>query len=110
MNGKYKLEGHEPVPVDDLLEWGAWLQTADRHVALDIFGDVRVSTVFLGLDHSFGGGAPLLFETMVFGGPLDGEQERYHTWDEAEAGHKLMIEKVRPAPAASKPEAAKEAK
>ena len=53
--------------------------------------------MFLGLDHSFGGGAPLLFETMVFGGPLDGEQERYSTWNEAEAGHKLMVERVQAA-------------
>ncbi len=105
MNDKYKLEGHEVVPVDDLLEWGSWFETANRHVGLDIFGDVRVSTVFLGLDHNFGNGEPLLFETMVFGGPLDGEQERYCTWDEAEAGHKVMVEKARPSPAASKPEA-----
>ncbi len=40
MNGRYKLEGHEVVPVDDLLEWGSWLETAHRRVALDIFGDV----------------------------------------------------------------------
>src|SRR5204863_9223826 len=105
MSDRYKLEGHKAVAVDDLLEWGRWLQTADRRVGLDIFGDIRVSTVFLGLDHSFGGGAPLLFETMVFGGPLAGEQERYSTWEQAEAGHKLMVEKVRPAPAASKPDA-----
>ena len=46
-----------------------------------------VSTVFLGLDHAFDGGTPLLFETMIFGGEHDEYQERYATWDEAEAGH-----------------------
>ena len=50
--------------------------------------------VFLGLDHSFGSGPPLLFETMVFGGPLDEEMDRYTTWDEAEAGHKAMVKRV----------------
>jgi len=37
----------------------------------------------------------VLFETMVFGGKLDQEQERYCTYDEAEAGHKTMVERVR---------------
>jgi hypothetical protein len=35
-----------------------------------------------------------LFETMVFGGPLNGEMDRYATWDEAEAGHKAMLDAV----------------
>jgi hypothetical protein len=28
---------------------------------------------------------------MVFGGVLDGEQERYLTWDAAEAGHSRWV-------------------
>jgi hypothetical protein len=31
---------------------------------------------------------------MVFGGPLDQEQIRYCTWDEAEKGHREMVERV----------------
>jgi hypothetical protein len=27
-----------------------------------------------GLNHRFGPGYPILFETMIFGGPLNGEQ------------------------------------
>lgn len=49
---------------------------------------IEVSTVFLGLDHAWGDGPPMLFETMVFGGSNDEYCERYSTWDEAEAGHK----------------------
>jgi hypothetical protein len=57
---------------------------------------VTVSTVFLGLDHSFGGGPPVLFETMVFGMPDGSEyQDRYHTWQEAEAGHREVVRKLR---------------
>lgn len=67
----------------------------DRHVGNDTIGDVEVSTVFLGIDHSFGSGPPLLFETMVFGGELDQEQERYSTEAEAAAGHRAMVERVR---------------
>jgi hypothetical protein len=91
----YILKDHEPVQVDDLVEWGRWFEVANRRVGVDKVGsDVEVSTVFLGLDHNFCGGPPLLFETMIFGGPLDGEQERYSTWEEAENGHKAMVEKA----------------
>ena len=58
-------------------------------------GNIEISTVFLGLDHSFGGKKPLLFETMIFGGKLDQEQERYTTWEQAEKGHKGMVNKVK---------------
>lgn len=95
MSDKFILDGHNPVACDDLLEWGKWMQTADRKVALDTpFDGVCVSTVFLGLDHAFGGFGPILFETMVFGGPLDGEQDRYFDWELAEAGHKEILAKV----------------
>ena len=95
MTDQFILDGHEPVPCDDLFEWGRWLQTAERKGASDTVGDVRVSTVFLGLEHSFGEGPPVLFETMVFGGTLSDEMDRYCTWDEAEAGHAAMVRRVR---------------
>jgi len=51
-----------------------------------------VSTVFLALDHSHGQpGPPILFETMVFGGPLDSKQRRYAYWAEAIEGHDAMV-------------------
>lgn len=54
-----------------------------------------VSTVFLGCDHNWSGeGPPVLFETMVFGGPLDEEQVRYCTLAEARAGHSLLCAQV----------------
>ncbi len=63
-------------------------------VGLDTVGDKRVSTVFLGLDHQYGDGPPLLFETMVF--PKDSYSdlycERYSTYDEAEAGHAKAVQ------------------
>lgn len=52
---------------------------------------VDISTVFLGFDHGFGQGLPILFETMIFGGPYDQWQRRYCTWDEAEAGHRHAV-------------------
>ena len=73
---------------------------ADRHVAKENIktdnGEiVTVSTVFLGLDHSFGDGPPLLFETMIFGGAQDGRNERYEDRATALAGHERAMALVR---------------
>ena len=87
MSDKYILNDKIPVPVHDLLEWAEWMETADRRVNFDMVGDTKISTVFLGLDRSFGGNRPVLFETMIFGGPHDGYQERCSTWEEAEIEH-----------------------
>lgn len=84
----YILDGKTPVECDDILKWGEWFETADRHVAKTEKDEIKVSTVFLGIDHSFGDGPPLLFETMIFGGEHDKDMWRYSTWNEAEEGHK----------------------
>ncbi len=94
MSERYILEGGNPVPCGSLMEWGNWMEKADRHVALTEIGDVKVSTVFLGLDHSFGGPTPILFETLVFGGEHDGDMNRYATREDAEQGHAQMVAKV----------------
>lgn len=59
-------------------------------------GQYFISTVWLGLDHNWWspGNPPIIFETMVFGGPLDQEQDRYSTEEAALAGHRAMIEKT----------------
>ena len=86
MTDQYILRGKKPVKCNDLLKWGRWLQTADRVVAQTSGDCLTISTVFLGLDHSFGGMKPLLFETMVFGQD-DEICERCSTWEEAESQH-----------------------
>jgi len=76
------------------------------------FNQMTISTVFLRLDHNHGdiriknseGGdsecidkTPILFETMVFnaeGTPWENYQDRYATWDEAEAGHQFVISAI----------------
>ena len=93
---KYILENRNVRACGSPLEWARWFETADRTVAKTKIGASEVSTVFLGIDRSFGGSRPMLFETMVFGGPLDGEQDRYSTWDEAEVGHKRFVERITP--------------
>jgi hypothetical protein len=70
-----------------------------KRVALtSISDDEEVSTVWLGLDHRFADeGPPLIFETMVFGGPLDQEQERYTNEIAALAGHDRWVAAAREA-------------
>ena len=90
----YILEGKRPVACNDLLQWATWLGSADRRVALNEYGDVCVSTVFLGIDYGWYKSRPMLFETKVFGGKYDRKIGRYSTWREAEIGHTKMCKKV----------------
>ena len=67
----------------------------DRKVAKTTLKDgSSVSTVFLGMDHGFGG-KPLIFETMVFSKnvAMDGDMDRYSTEEEAKTGHDKMVKK-----------------
>ncbi len=92
----YKLDGRRAVPCDSMVEWSAWYEVADRRVAETWIDDVRISTVFLGLDHNPVPGAdPALFETMVFADDTTHEMRRYFIWEEAEAGHAEMAELIR---------------
>jgi len=94
----YRLVGKIAVPETDLLKWGRWLDKADRRVARDVVGGVLVSTVFLGMDHGWGEGPPILFETMAFEDEdtaREIETFRYSTWDEAEKGHAELVRKYR---------------
>jgi hypothetical protein len=92
MNGQYILVNDVPTPEPDLKKWGMWFETADRRVALTQVGDSTVSTVFLALDHNFGGGTPILYETMVFGADdRDELMRRYATVEEAQEGHESVV-------------------
>ena len=74
-------------------EWAG--SFGDNTVALTELDDVTVSTVWLGLNHNFGDGPPLIFETMIFGGQHDEFQERYSTEAEALAGHEIAVTMAR---------------
>ena len=67
-----------------------------KRVMFDQVGNVIVSTVFLGLNHSMMPGTdPILFEGMIFGGEFDGEQDRYYTYDDAIRGHECAVKLVK---------------
>ncbi len=81
------------------LEWSALLsdvnyqRVAENHIEGKV--DVRISTVWLGLDHSHGSSPqPLIFETMVFGGDKDLFQMRWSTLHGAIKGHEQFVKAI----------------
>ena len=98
MSGYYDRQGN---PLK-LMEWMKLFddpkdRMAKKRVTETTLADGKwISTVWLGLDHSFGAGPPLIFETMVF--PAKGDMgdldcERYSTEAEAQEGHARMVQK-----------------
>ena len=90
-----------PVLCKDVLEWGRWLEkaheTMETRVAHDRVGGGDLYTSFLAIDHNWGSGPPLLYETMFHHGSSEWADFQWHysTRTEAEAGHakaKAMIE------------------
>lgn len=95
MTDRYILVDGVPVEEPDLLKWAMWMENDTvRRVGYTETYNAAVSTVFLGLDHSFGGGEPVLYETMIFGGEFNGYQERYHTFEEAREGHDKAVKMI----------------
>jgi hypothetical protein len=83
------------VKIVDQKAWGDWWASADRRVERGFIGESEVSTVFLGVVHGHDSdGQPLLFETLVFGGPLADEMTRCATYEEAVVMHKEMCARV----------------
>lgn len=87
-------EQGEPVPTNDayaaarlLMDGKAWMVAKTRFVIRGV--DCEVSTVFLVHNHAYGGGPPVLWETMIFTTNcwLDGCMQRYTSRRDAEQGH-----------------------
>ena len=98
----YVLDEHRNVVGTNDAELLAAMSFDDKRVALTWLWDLRVSTVFLGIDHNFGvSGPPLVFETMVFHG--DGSADLYcarsRTWREALEEHDVACSLIRMAKA-----------
>lgn len=104
----YDIDG---TPIADTLTWGRLMEQRREDGSFRIGDDtlpngVWISTVWLGLDHRWGAGPPLIFESMAFGLPhremvfereMDVRDEldiaRYSTLAQAQAGHAAMLAK-----------------
>ncbi len=96
----YILVDKKPVKITDLRVWKLFYLDKSRFIEQTMIGKYKISTVFLGVDHNFGDGEPLLFETMVFDTSfnfksLDEFSERYSSYEEAETGHKKIVELIK---------------
>ena len=83
--------------------WGVLAsQQTYKSLAVDRIGSHVVSTVWLGLNHRFGDGPPLIFETMVFpdsawdgdGDLIELDTRRYSTEEAALLGHADVVESL----------------
>jgi hypothetical protein len=102
----YRLDkDHQPYPVkiDENFRDMTMQEkrVAETTVQTQAHGEIWVSTVFLGLDHGWDGGPPVLFESMAFAkdgvGDIDYAEkfaERYCTWEEAVKGHQNIVDKL----------------
>ena len=92
-----------------ILEWAVWFEAGKQRCLDEDVCGIRVSTIFLGVDHSFGeGGPPILWETMTFGDDEMGQERCSGTWEQAEEMHKRIVKSVREALGVSEQERAKE--
>lgn len=101
--GTYILDKNgQPVPEPNFNRWCRWFAKPENRVIWrdGLRNGVLVSTVFLGIDHNFspsGRGPPVLWETIIFGGPLDGYQQRYRSSGAAFKGHKEALGRAKKA-------------
>lgn len=63
-------------------------------IALDRIGLIKISTVWLGINHNFGNGLPIIFETVVFHNDIAEDQYRYSNLQEAKINHKSLVLKI----------------
>ena len=79
-------------PISSMLAWAKKYEERDYKIVKQTVLDNGkwVSTVWVGIDHAYGLGPPLIFETMIFakhGDWHDLDCYRYSTEAEALAGH-----------------------
>lgn len=95
MTDKWIIKDGIAIPEPDLMTWARWLELeGESYHRLDTVLGIRISTVFLGLNYSWGDGDPILWETMVFddddgGTPL--EQFRCSFQDQAYLFHDKLV-------------------
>jgi len=91
-------DGETPIESTNDDEWGLFMwDVSNRRVALETINGITISTIFLGIDHSYFGGSPILWETMVFDEKMINQKEDRCSGnrEQAEAMHIKMVEFVR---------------
>jgi hypothetical protein len=101
---KHPLDPYTYILVDRKLvncpndnDWYVWFgNMKNRRVAKDVIGDTIISTIFGGIDRSYGREPhPQVFETHIFGGEHDDWEEFSASWSEAETVHAKAVALVK---------------
>ena len=91
-------ENNKPVASASIIEAATWLDKNPERKAVkqEHINDVRISTVFLTLDHAWPKDdiTPVLWETMIFGGEHDQYMDRYTSYEDALEGHQKALNLV----------------
>lgn len=87
-------DGITPIPAPDVVKFYEWFDDINnRFVRRQTVHKHLISTIFIGIDHSFGRGDPELWETMVF--PSNSVEnvycDRYSSYKDAIIGHKKAV-------------------
>lgn len=96
--GHWIIDNDGRIKQVDLLTWALWIEKDEnRVVKQECVGESMISTIFLGLDYNLAPTGPIiLWETMIFGGPMNQYIERCAgNREQAEAMHQKVLERVR---------------
>lgn len=84
-------DGRTPVHTDDILAWGDCIENLSARLVgchSKDNGNLAISTIFFGFNETLSRIDPPLFETTVFRTGRAIARQRYHTWEQAEQGHR----------------------
>jgi hypothetical protein len=84
-------EFNNPVKVERTVtgvdRWCDWLLSENRVVSQSVSGDVKITTTFTGMNMPPYPEPPLLWQTVIEGGPRDGQTLRHASLADAEYAH-----------------------
>jgi hypothetical protein len=100
MQPDHRFWGRKGKPIDSVRVWAKLFEDPEYKIVKQTLlkNGKFVSTVWLGMNHNWGEGPPLIFETMAFacrGVYAELECARYSTEEEALAGHEKMVHRWR---------------
>ena len=88
-------ESYEPKEVDQISMWDEWMCSNEEktNIGKDCFGDLIISTVFIGVGAIKGGEFPQLFESTIIDEGDILEVKRYSNYQDAKQEHSSLVEK-----------------
>ncbi len=89
----YVLKNRIPVAAD-AKTWAEFILASDNIVAHERINGFEVSTSFIGMVREPGKANPLVFETLVAGNGSRSLAGQYCSWQDAQAGHRIIVQEL----------------